>query len=381
MQIVRTTNILLTIVALLLGYLCVKNNATGSQAASASNAPNNHSSGETAQPTDVGSVNGEGITQDEFYRRLQRFPITPQTQFPPSMSQQAATSVLSSLTMEKLILELAEQENVTPDQEQIDERKNELNGALADRGRTLENLLQQGGLSDPELDERLKPELAQINILQKYIRIPDSKVRAAYNQATAALPADQKYMSAFYLPQSVRLYAILNRDQKKINDAARLLKKGVTFQTVVEQFSQDETTRAKSGEIGWVEKPDKIRRPLPDVPAVIYQKAFQLKAGGVTPPFMAGGRWIIVKAITVKAARMQPYDHVRGVIRDKLLNDAAATNPELKDLFQKMMKDAKVEVNLLGYKEFFENYWAEVQKKTPAVGATAVPTGETSGAP
>jgi len=289
------------------------------------------------------------------------------------------------LTMEQLILNLAEKEKVTPDKKQLDERKKELNGALTDRGRTLGELLQQSGIGHPELDDRLKPELAQINVLQKYVQLPESKVRAAYDQATTLLPANQKFMSAFYLPQSIRLYAILNPDQNKINDAARQLKNGTTFQTVAAQFSQDETTKARRGEIGWVEKPDQVRRPLPNVPQAIYQRAFVLKEKEISPPFFVAsgkvqgrvvGQWVILKAEAVKPARMQPYDHVKGVIRDKLLNDAAGKNEKLKDLFQKMMKEAKVEVNLPGYKEFFKNYWTEIQKtKTPGVGAAGATGG------
>lgn len=336
----------------------------------------------------VASVNGEKITQDAFYKRLQRSPVAPQVTFPPALTQQQAVSVLDSMITEELLLELAEKEKVTPTEEQLEERKKELNGALNDRSQDLAAMLQRAGMTVKDLEERLKPELAQTNLIAKYVKIPDEEVKKTYDQATTGLPNDQRHRSAFYLPASAKLYGILNPDKEKIMAAKKQLDNGVAFGVVAEQYSDDEQTKRNRGEIGWVNKPDEVRPAPPGVPAEVYDKAFTTPKGKITEPFQASGQWMILRVEDRKEARMQPFDHVKGVIRDRMLRQRAAENEQIVKLLgpvvntqmgpqlslANLRKDAKVDVTLPAYKPVFENYQEQL-KKLPQPSVTERATG------
>ena len=314
----------------------------------------------------VGTVNGNKISQDSFYKRLQRFPIAPQVSFPPPIQQQAAAVVLQQMISEQLMLDLAKKEGVLPKQEQLDQRKRELNGSLTDDGRDLTALLNQSGMSHQELDERLKPDLAQMNVLAKYIKVTDDEVKKAYQQATS-LASDQKFKSIFFVPESVHLLGILNKDKDKIVKAQKQLANGISFGVVAEQFSEDPKTKSKRGEIGWIPKPDPARPAIPNVPAEIYEKAFSLKAGQTSEPFKAQGQWMLLRVEDKRAAKMKSYDHVKGVIRDRILQSKAASNEKVQKVFNDFQKDAKINVTIPAYKELFKQIAAQL---APQAGAT-----------
>lgn len=314
----------------------------------------------------VGSVNGNKISQDSFYKRLQRFPIAPQVSFPPPIQQQAAAVVLQQMISEQLMLDLAKKEGVLPTDQQLKQRKRELNGSLTDDGRDLTALLNQSGMSHQELDERLKPDLAQMNVLAKYIKVTEDEVKKAYQQATD-LPNDKKFTSMFFVPESVHLLGILNKDKDKIVKAQKQLANGISFGVVAEQYSEDPTTRRKRGEIGWIPKPDPVRPAIQGVPPEIYEKAFSLKVGETSEPFQAGGQWVLLRVEDKRPAKMKPYEHVKGVIRDRILQSKAASNDKVKKVFDDFQKDAKINVTIPAYKALFKQI---AEQLAPKPGAT-----------
>lgn len=316
----------------------------------------------------VASVNGEKITQDVFYKRLQRYPVDPRVPFPPRIDQQAASVVLNQLIMEQLLLDLAKKEGVSPTKEQIDERKKELNGALGDRGSNLQELLtNQAGMTHKELDERLKPEIAQINIIQKYVKVPDSRIRKEYETATK-LPADKQYMSMFFLPEAAKVSGIVCKTKDKIMQAKKDLDNGVSFSVTSAKYSDDPNTKQSRGVIGWIPRPDKARPAAQNVPPQIYQVALSTKVGDVSAPFQAAGEWVILKVDQRREPHMQPFDHVKGVIRDRIIQFEGSKNKKVAELFQNLRKNAKVDVSMPDYKAFFKNYWLQMQKTAPGVG-------------
>ena len=339
----------------------------------------------------VATVNGEKITQDAFYKRLQRQPVAPNVPFPPPIETQAATIVLDQMIREALFLQLAEKEGVMPDQAQIDERKKELNGALNDRGQDLATLLSRSGMSHKELDERLKPELAQMNVLAKHVKVTDEEVRQAYDNATRALPADQKYRSAFYLPESAKVYIIQCASRQKIMEAKKQLDQGMSFGVAAEKYSEDENTNKNRGEIpGWVNKPDPVRPAPQGTPPEFFQKVFSMSKGQTSEPFrvrvplpdgQVSEQWLIVRVEDKKPARMQPFEHVKGVIRDRILQQKASQDKKLVKMFTDLRPDAKIEVLLPNYKEVFARVQENLQKQqtitekaiTGGTGGTAAP--------
>ncbi|MCC6483966.1 MAG: peptidyl-prolyl cis-trans isomerase [Armatimonadetes bacterium] len=305
----------------------------------------------------VGTVNGTKISQDTFNKRLQRFPTNPAVQFPPPMQQQVATSVLGSLINETLVLDLAKKEGVEPTEKQVEERQKEMNAALSDQNRNLNDLLQNSGMTTQELGDRLKPEIAQINILAKYVKVSDADVKKTYDEAI-----QQGNRSRFYIPQSVKLSAIVTDTRQKALDAKKAIDSGVAFGTAAEKYSDDVNTKKSRGEIGWVSKPDQFHPAPQGVPPDIFTHAFALKDGQVSAPFQTGNNWVVLKAESVRPSRMQPLDHVKTVIRTVLLQQKAGGDKKLQDLMKNMVKNADVKITLPGYDQFFKQYMENLKK-------------------
>lgn len=305
----------------------------------------------------VGTVNGTKIAQDAFNKRLQRFPTDPRVPFPPPMQQQVATAVLSGLINETLVLDLAKKEGVEPTEKQIEDRQRELNSALSDQNRNLNDLLQNSGMTTQELADRLRPEVAQLNILSKYVKVSDVDVKKAYDEAAKA-----GSKSRFYIPQSVKLSAIVTNTKEKAMDAKKALDSGVAFGTAADKFSDDPNTKKSRGDLGWVSKPDQFRPGPPGVPVEVYDHAFALKEGQVSAPFQVSKNWVILKAESVRPARMQPLSHVETAIRSVMLQQKAVSDKKIQDLFKNMRKTAEVSITLPGYDQFFKQYMTNLKK-------------------
>lgn len=308
----------------------------------------------------VGIVNGTKITQDAFYQRLQRFPVDPRAQFPTPIIQQAATAVLNQMITEQLLMDLAKKEGVEPTQTELDARKKELNSYLTDRGTDLLTMLHGSGMQPKELDQRLMPQLAQINVLAKYEKLSEATVKNTYDEIIHA-PLDQRIRSIFYIPEAVHVYAIINPSKAKIDDAKKQLDNNVSFPVVVEQYSSD-SSKDRRGEIGWINKPDAVRPALQGVPPAIYEKAFSTKAGQTTAPFKAGNDWVILRVQEHRDGKIQPFDHVKSMISDRLLQVDAQRNKKLQEVFTNLRKNAKIDITLPGYRELFKNFQQQLNK-------------------
>lgn len=300
------------------------------------------------------TVNGEPISHDLLYKRLMQAPAEPMTGFPVAAAQQAGYQMLRSLIMEKLTLGLAEKLDVLPTQEQLDERIEQLTKAQEDRGQSLEAALERAGMTKADLADRLRPELSKTNIMARYIDIPESQVTSAYAQATTELAPDEKYRSAFYLPEQVRIAAIITETEEQIREAHQKLMAGENFVVVARDYSVDENTKDKGGEVGWVNRPDPARPAPQGVPAEVYDNAFKTDVGQYTQPFQAGGQWVVLSIKEHREARFQPLEHVRPIIYERLLYQKGNEDETVQALFEDYLKQAKVSVTLSAYKDLLD---------------------------
>lgn len=330
----------------------------------------------------VGTVNGEKISQEELFKRLQRLSMAqdPLAQLLPPIQQQAASLILNQLIQEKLLLDRAAKEGVSPTEEQVKERKEELQIALEDQNLSLTELMNNSGMSHQELDERLKPSIAQMNILKKYSGMTDEEIKAEvekqYKNATEDLPADRKNASMFYVPEQAQVFAIVTRDQAKIMEAKKQLDQGVAFTTVARQLSEDPRTKDSGGEVGWIPKPDQFRPAREGVPAIIYSRAFNTPVNTITEPFSyqmtnpATGEttteWAIMQVKAKREPRMRTLKSVKtememAVIAQRFQSDEALRK-KFDEANKKFQEEVTFEVSLPGYRELFKNLEDNLKK-------------------
>ncbi len=299
-------------------------------------------------------VNGEKITKDEFYSRLERVPV--QT---PQGPQMAGRFIVQQLIAEKLVEQLAREQKVEPTEEQINKKitfikkqsGGDLRKVLAARGMTLENLKHQ-----------IAVEQAFVNIVSKGVNIPESKVRKVYEDGL------KQPNSPWVRPEQVRISAIICSNKDKAEKAYKLLKAGTEFGTVALQYSEDELTKQTQGVVGWVARTS-------NVPQIVKDLAFGLKPGEFSKPTLIEGKWVIIKADQRRPKKITPYEDVKDVIREQLALQEGTKKNDFRTAIRNFTKKADIQVTSSTYKDIPDMIKKEATKAIELAkpGATGTP--------
>jgi peptidyl-prolyl cis-trans isomerase C len=152
----------------------------------------------------------------------------------------------------------------------------------------------------------------------------------------------------FKTPEMVRVRDILIRVGKsasdemkkkaedKAEDILKRIKSGEDFAKLASEFSDDQHSRKKGGEIGFITKD----RVTPDLGKV----AFSLKVGEVSPVFETSFGFHILKVEERKEAVLEPFEKVEGKVRERVTEDFKRAKASA--FLEKAMKEAGVEINV-----------------------------------
>lgn len=137
----------------------------------------------------------------------------------------------------------------------------------------------------------------------------------------------EKNQSKFTRQEQVRARHLLIRVPKdasedaraqalaKIKDIRTRIEKGLDFATAAEQFSQDETTAAQGGELGFFARGAMVK-PFEDA-------AFALTPGLVSDPVLTEFGWHLLKVEERKPAGPEPLAEVHDTIRQTIAREKA----------------------------------------------------------
>ena len=221
------------------------NSGGGNTTVGGSSAP---SAGVALTGTDaVAKVNGEAITQSEFYSQLQRYTPNPQASSGP-----AGKAVLQQLIMTVLTEQLAKQEGVAPTDAEIDQQLANIK-ASADKllVRGFDDTLANAGLTEDDLKNfQIKPELAQVKLLTKGVTITDDEIKAFY---------DQHKKDQFTKPNRAHIKRIAFASSADANAAYADIQKGKPYEDYV---SKSIITQPADGDLPqWVDLDDMTNPP------------------------------------------------------------------------------------------------------------------------
>lgn len=272
------------------------------------------------------TVNGEKISKDEFYRRMETTPLG---------GRPAGLIILDQMINEKLFEQLATEKNVSPTDAQIAKKLN-----LAKKEGALTNTLQQRGITLDEYKKELHTQQAFLNIVTKGVRISDPEVKAYYDKNR-----DQLYTK----PERTQIGAIICKTHEKIVKAQGLLKQRQDFSTVALRMSDDEVSRRGGGTLGWVWKGQQ------GVPPSLIATAFKLKISAVSDPIEvkqanAPAQWVIVKALDRKPKTVLGFNDVKDQIREGLAFAKGQRRVNIGRMIEKARTSAKIKVNSDRYK-------------------------------
>ncbi len=166
---------------------------------------------------------------------------------------------------------------------------------------------QAKALRDSYLAQKIGPE------------VTEDEIKAAYVDEAQKLSETER----------LRARHILVATEKEANDIYARLKKGEKFEDLAKQYSLD-GSKDYGGDLGYFTQPEMVPE--------FSKAAFALKKGEVSKPVKTDFGWHVIKVEDRKMGAAQPYDQVKGAIKNVLVRKKV--QQKLADL----RKVAKVEV-------------------------------------
>lgn len=194
-----------------------------------------------------------------------------------------------------------------------------LRARLAEKA-LVEQARAQGWQERPELKRAFQAAQERI-VLQTYLdsvsRAPDdypaeADLRAAYERAKPQLAQPALYrVSQIFLPAALGDSEAMAAARKQAQDLVkRAQAPKADFAALAKTHSQDASTRAQGGDIGYV--------PLAQLTPEMRPAIEQLKAGEVSAPVQSAAGFHILKLVDLRVASVTPYEQVKDELRAAL---------------------------------------------------------------
>lgn len=149
--------------------------------------------------------------------------------------------------------------------------------------------------------------------------ITEDEIKAAYEKESSKVKATER----------VRARHILVATEKEATDIEAKLLKGEKFEDLAKQYSLD-GSKDYGGDLGYFTAPEMVK--------AFSDAAFALKVGEVSKPVKTDYGWHVIRMDDRKMGAAQPYDQVKGAIRNVLVRD------KVQALLASLQGTAKVEI-------------------------------------
>jgi len=266
----------------------------------------------------VVTVNGQEITKDLFYARLER---------------ESGASVLNQLIMETVIRQAGEQAGVAPTDEEIAEKFNQFKANFPDEA-TFQNALAQYGVQEEQLIE----ELHMITILD---RLSTKDVVITEDDVAAYFAENKERLGQ---PEQVRASHILVDSEETANEILADLEGGADFAAIAAEKSIDPGTKDRGGDLGFFTRTDMV----PEFADAAFALEPNQLSGVVKSPY----GYHIILVTDRKEAVAAELEDVRGQITETLRRERAK---DINELIRELMGEAKVEAHWDQYRSMERN--------------------------
>jgi foldase protein PrsA len=299
------------------------------------------STGVLAQGEVAATVNRDTITVAEWQMRLQNLraqDFLTSTNPVRFKAEPAGQIALESLIAGRLVLQYAEKVGLLP--------------------------------TDPEIESemtrvRQQPAVAQAlerkRITEEFLRYEVRVQRALYNVATINQSISPTEVKAFYdrnpalfgTPEQWQLAVIRVSNAQAAEKAQGEIKQGTPFASVAVKYTEDENTRQKGGDLGFISVSD------PGLPNFVREAVQKLKVGEVTPTLQsagAGGRptFLIVRLLAKREANIRPLEQVQEQARRLALFEKVGGMAGADKKLEEFRKTAVISVSLPGYQDLYK---------------------------
>ncbi|MGI6036606.1 MAG: peptidylprolyl isomerase [Limnochordia bacterium] len=253
-------------------------------------------------------INGEPITKDEFYGRLE---------------QEGGQEILQQMIMEKVVYQAAEAAGITPDPEQLEEEFQTFKAGYFLDEQHFQMTLAQYGITEDQLRREMKLMSILEELAAKDVIITEADIEAYF--------AENK--TRFDQPEQVRASHILVDDEALAAEILAQLQEGADFAQLAAEHSIDPGSKERGGDLGFFTED----RMVPEFSAA----AFALDVGELSEVVQStyGYHIILVtdRQEAVEATLESSKDQIQQLLRQERARD-------VNEVFQELRTGAKIEV-------------------------------------
>lgn len=163
--------------------------------------------------------------------------------------------------------------------------------------------------------------LLDTTMLRLHTAVSDAEIQAYYNQNQARYKTEDRAHVAQILFKTVGMTdSQVQELQKKAEDVAKKAKAGGDFAALAKQSSEDDATKDKGGDLGWIVR----GQTVPEFEAA----AFHLPKGSVSDVIKTPYGLLVIKVLEQETARTQTPEEVRASILSMLQGEKAEQTAE-----------------------------------------------------
>ncbi len=319
-------------------------------------------------------INQDIVTEDEFYQRVQDLDaVLLTTAARQGNLQKAGEVAMQAIITDALVRQAAKAKGITVKDQDV-----QAEVAFAKKYAKYSMLPRDPLMTDEDLKRDTRTQIAFRRLAALPLKLTQADYQTFYDAHKAEMVEPDQY----------KLRVIGTSTEKQAKAALDVLKKGVPFETVAIQYSEDPNVGRNSGDIGWVPNDPK------SVPAKLLEAVQKLKPGEYTqsvvkdfmvrPDVPAGTpgvqpvpRFFVVRLEDKKVGRAPTLDEIRpyiefAAVMEKDPGAVTRVQEGVRDLLVK----ATIQVNLKRYQPLISKLKAAAAQQgsqAPAAPAGAGP--------
>lgn len=246
-------------------------------------------------------VNGEKIYLSQVEGRLERYG-KPQRR---EEEEKLKKRILDDLIKKKLILQEARRQGITVSQKEVDNRLESVKKTFPSH-EAFERALNQMGMTEKEFREEVEENLMVAKVtdwVSRNVKVTSEEVEDYY----------QKNKEQYQEPEKVRLRWIVLSSQEQAQEVLEQLEQGADFSQLAGQYSIDDDTRDRGGELGELSRAE--------LPPEVAEIAFKLNPGEYSQQAVRTQRgYVIVQADERIPPRQKDLEEVESEVHSALIS-------------------------------------------------------------
>jgi len=286
----------------------------------------------------VAVVNGAVITRTDFDRAVGFSKQQALQTGKPVDDARLNEGVLKQLIGSALLYQESKKAGIKVDEKAVDERLEQWKKRFPNE-EEYKKAMSTANLSVPQMKDDIKKGMTiEKFIVERFVdktTVPEKEIKAYY----------ESHLNLFKQPEQVKASHILIKVEskakesekedalKKIRDIQKKQVKGDDFAKLAKEYSQG-PSNAKGGDLGYFKRGQMV-------PA-FEEVAFKLKPGEVSDIVKTRFGYHLIKVVDKKPESTVPYEEIKDRLGQYLKQEKV--QKEIKQLVEKLRKDAKVEM-------------------------------------